>query len=353
MQTDKSKSAHNGTAMGTYPTYIPPVPKPENKFLKKVSNVWDMVSGYSRLAGAVWAALTLVSLALVMLNKATKGALPEPLVATATVFGMVTFGVLMLILGAFAIATPFVMGFFAYAGIKNRGNKTDLDFDELNRFTKDLTALGVANAREVVKGSPLQAEAYKRVSLKARKLAMAQGMDPIEANHHAHNLGLMMYPGTAELEREVPLMRLLEDRGVMDANTALTAVAEQQYAAFRVPVTTEEIAASLEPVKPMPSDIMAVIALEEKIRSEGYKPTIAERKKMRGSEAYWGSMFGNIPGVIFGLVSIVGGVFSAVVPFVMLGNGGIDLLGAVVLCVCGIVGSVCVAFWSAFAASSM
>jgi hypothetical protein len=267
--------------------------------------------------------------------------------------GIATGIALAAVVVAFALATPFVMGYFIAMFVKDRGNKTDFDPSKVTTMAKSLTELGVADARNVVKSNPLQAEAYERVSFKARKLARAQGMSAEEAVHHGHNLGLLMYPGTAELEREVPLMRVLEDRGVTDANDALASLSEPQYLAFTVPVTAEEIAASKMPVKAASGDIMEMVELQNKIRSEGYKPTIAERNKLKATDAHWGSMFGSLPVMLFGFATIMGMVISITSAIGIMHNGGLDLMGAIIWGLAGTAISIGTAFWIAFFSSEM
>jgi hypothetical protein len=302
----------------TYPDFTPPPvgsSKKPNRIVAAFENTVDFLSEVSGLIMQGLIFVVMIAGSIGIASNVFGLHVPEWLTVTA----MITLGIVLatVVLGLVvaAVVTPFVVAGLIREHRQVRHNKTVLSDYEYLRVVESLTALGFADAGKLVGAGVLNAEAYLRVRKTAAEIARKQGMSEAEVQYHSHNIGLTMYPDVSALEREVPLLRALNDRGVSDANAALAAATEPQYSVFAEPVSDEEVLASLEPADRKYSGKWEDVSRLEAKMARGHKLTIAERRTLNGSKASARSFGDGIGKLIFGFATTLVGaaVLGAVI----------------------------------------
>lgn len=300
----------------SYPDYTPPPTSEAKKPNRLVTAFENTVDFLGAISGLVMQGLIFTILVGGGIGIASKSgaAVPEWLETVGMLMIGIPAALVAVALVAVAVVTPFVVVGLIRENRSVRHNKTALSDSEYRSVVESLTALGFAGADKIVGAGVLNAEAYLRVKRVAAEIARKQGMSEAEVRHHSHNIGLIMYPDVDALVREIPLTRALNDLGVSNANAALAAASEPQYSVFAVPVTDEEVLASLEPADSKYSGGWKALShLENKV-AQGHKLTIAERRTLNGSKASSEAIGDGIGKVLFAMgTSMVGAAFLAVV----------------------------------------
>jgi hypothetical protein len=141
-------------------------------------------------------------------------------------------------LPVYVVAGTYLIAFFATAlnvgmvtpvrdsirRAKRQGDTSGLNDETYALVLSSLRQMGVPKARKVLHENQDNAQSYLLVREHAKDAAWKRGMHVKESKHYAHHLAMLVYPGASELERAIPLIQMLEDRGLVTDTDLITGI---------------------------------------------------------------------------------------------------------------------------------